>query len=117
MGQLSVDQMVALAKKSKSTANNPQQLNIDQMVAVAKAYKNQPKQGTPPGKVKGFLIGAVNDIGGGLNQIDMSARDWGSNIINNIFGTDLDTNRYDKLTKEIKKINLTKIYKLDRIIK
>ena len=105
MGQLSVDQMVALAKKSKSTANNPQQLNIDQMVAVAKAYKNQPKQGTPPGKVKGFLIGAVNDIGGGLNQIDMSARDWGSNIINNIFGTDLDTNRYDKLTKEIKKIN------------
>lgn len=64
----------------------------------------------PKGKLKGsraegFVIGAVNDIGGGLNQIDQTIRDKVSELSNSLFGTNFDTSRAARVTHETNKVN------------
>jgi hypothetical protein len=64
----------------------------------------------PKGKLKGsraegFVIGAVNDIGGGLNQIDQTIRDKVSELSNSLLGTNFDTSRAARVTHETNKVN------------
>lgn len=58
-----------------------------------------------PGKTESFIIGAVNDIGGGINQGVSQLKDMASSGLNSVFGTSLDTGRYDRVTRETKAVN------------
>ena len=58
-----------------------------------------------PSRVKSFILGAVNGVGGGINQLVSGAEDYGSELLNNVFGTNLKTNRKEKVTKETNAVN------------
>lgn len=58
-----------------------------------------------PSKTESFIIGAVNDIGGGINQGVSQLKDMASSGLNSVFGTNLDTARYDRVTRETKAVN------------
>ena len=58
-----------------------------------------------PSKTESFIIGAVNDIGGGINQGVSQLKDIASSGLNSVFGTNLDTARYDRVTRETKAVN------------
>lgn len=58
-----------------------------------------------PSRVKSFILGAVNNVGGGFNQLLSGAKDYGSELINNTFGTNLKTNRQDDVTEETKAVD------------
>ncbi len=72
----------------------------------------------PKGKLKGSrlegaILGAVNGVGGGWNQIDQSIRDKVSGLSNSLFGTNFDTDRYERTTKATQKV--TDDYNAQRI--
>ncbi|AZN67005.1 hypothetical protein DX910_00430 [Acinetobacter haemolyticus] len=58
-----------------------------------------------PSAAKSFILGAANKVGGGINQGASSFKDLGSSLINNAFGTNLKTDRYDEVTKQTKAVN------------
>jgi hypothetical protein len=58
-----------------------------------------------PSAIKSFILGTVNDVGGGINQLVSGAKDYGSELINDTFGTNLKTNRQERVTRETKAVN------------
>lgn len=58
-----------------------------------------------PSAAKSFILGAANNIGGGINQGVSYLQDLGSGVINSAFGTNLKTNRYDNVTQKTKAVN------------
>lgn len=58
-----------------------------------------------PSAAKSFILGAVNNVGGGFNQLLSGAKDYGSELINDTFGTNLKTSRQDEVTKETKAVD------------
>lgn len=58
-----------------------------------------------PSKTESFIVGAANDIGGGINQGVSQLKDMASNGLNSVFGTNLDTGRYNRVTRETKAVN------------
>ncbi|WP_180122919.1 hypothetical protein [Acinetobacter sp. YH12086] len=114
MAQLTVEQMVQLAKESKSQPSNPKKISINEMVELAKSSKQHKNLGSmpaitvdvgEPSSVKSFILGAVNDVGGGINQLVSGAKDFGSSAVNKLLGTDLKTDRYKEVTRETKAID------------
>lgn len=116
MSQLTVEQMVQLAKQSKSESSKQKSISVDDMVALAKSNKPTKDLGTlpamkfevdigKPSAAKSFILGAANEVGGGINQLVSGAKDLGSSAINRLLGTNLKTNRYDEVTQEIKAVD------------
>ncbi|WP_180128952.1 MULTISPECIES: hypothetical protein [unclassified Acinetobacter] len=114
MAQLTVEQMVQLAKESKSQPSNPKKISINEMVELAKSSKQHKNLGSmpaitvdvgEPSSVKSFILGAVNDVGGGINQLVSGAKDFGSSAVNKLLGTDLKTDRYKEVTRETKAVD------------
>lgn len=58
-----------------------------------------------PNTLKSFALGAINDVGGGVNQGVSYLEDLGSKGINALLGTNLKTNRYDEVTKATNEVN------------
>lgn len=116
MAKLTVDQMVQLANQTKSQSNNQKTMSVDEMVALAKSSKPVKDLGTlppmkskaeigEPSKAKSFILGAVNEVGGGINQLVSGAKDLGSSAINKLLGTDLKADRYKEVTRETKAVD------------
>lgn len=58
-----------------------------------------------PNTLKSFALGAINDVGGGINQGVSYLEDLGSKGINALLGTNLKTNRYDEVTRDTDEVN------------
>ncbi|MEM9993269.1 MAG: hypothetical protein AAGE79_03920 [Acinetobacter pittii] len=77
-------------------------LNIQKNLGQQQPIKVKAKA---PTTTESFILGAVNDIGGGINQITSKTKDVLSEGVNSIFGTDLDTGRYERVTRDTKAVN------------
>ena len=126
--RLTVEQMVQLAKKAKNqpvNTNTPKKLTVNEMVALAKSSSNNRRNFTPPDTSKAAdqkaqqkqlkkqgptqlwestLLGAA-DIGVPVVQGAEYVADGIRGGINKLFGTNLETDRYEKLTKSYKDID------------
>ncbi|HFE9764556.1 TPA: hypothetical protein ACGA4J_001319 [Acinetobacter baumannii] len=108
MAQLSIEDATKLLSGDNS---KPKQITAEEALAILKPQKDlgvqQPIKikAKPPTTTESFILGAVNDIGGGINQITSKTKDVISEGINSVFGTNLDTDRYEKVTKGTKALN------------
>ena len=126
--RLTVEQMVQLAKKAKNqpvNTNTPKKLTVNEMVALAKSSSNNRRNFTPPDTSKAAdkkmqqeqlkkqgptqlwesgLLGLA-DIGVPVVQGAEYVADGIRGGINKLFGTNLETDRYEKLTKSYKDID------------
>lgn len=106
--QLTIDQMVQLAKKAKNqpaNANPPKKLTVNDMVALAKSsQKPKPKQQPAPKPEKpSFLadVGAgMDDIYSGVKQGVLWYGDKAAERSNTLLGTNFETDDYEKFSKE-----------------
>lgn len=106
--QLTIDQMVQLAKKAKNqpaNANPPKKLTVNDMVALAKSsQKPKPKQQPAPKPEKpSFLadVGAgMDDIYSGVKQGVLWYGDKAAERSNALLGTNFETDDYEKFSKE-----------------
>ncbi|WP_151805367.1 hypothetical protein [Acinetobacter junii] len=103
---------------SKSTGKNEVDSLNEFLATPAKTQKDLGTQPTiklsaskydnsigDPSAAKSFILGAVNNVGGGFNQLLSGAKDYGSELINDTFGTNLKTSRQDEVTKETKAVD------------
>ncbi|MGQ1463573.1 hypothetical protein ACT4VL_10215 [Acinetobacter baumannii] len=108
MAQLSIEDATKLLSGDNS---KPKQITAEEALAILKPQKDlgvqQPikVKAKPPTTTESFILGAVNDIGGGINQITSKTKDVISEGINSVFGTNFDTDRYEKVTKGTKALN------------
>lgn len=108
MAQLSIEDATKLLSGDNS---KPKQITAEEALTILKPQKDlgvqQPikVKAKPPTTTESFILGAVNDIGGGINQITSKTKDVISEGINSVFGTNLDTDRYEKVTKGTKALN------------
>ncbi|WP_411577561.1 hypothetical protein [Acinetobacter nosocomialis] len=87
---------------SDSDIANHLGLKIQRNLGTLQPIKIQVK---PPSKTESFILGAVNNIGGGINQLTSKAKDALSEGINSLLGTHLDTGRYEQVTKDTNAVN------------
>lgn len=118
MTQLNDDQLLQILKTPTQPKNNrtPSDEQLLEILKTNKPIKDlgglptikvtgDPKSNLKGSRLEGGIIGAVNDIGGGLNQWDMALRDKLSSVSNSIFGTNFDTGREARVTKATNKVN------------
>lgn len=106
MSQLTVEQMVQLAKKSKSESSKQKSISVDDMVALAKSNKPTKNLGTLPAiQLESEKPSFIADLGSGMDKIFSGvsqgaeyAADGIRGGINRLLGTNLDTDRYEKYT-------------------
>lgn len=102
--------------KSAQPSNNGSIDDLDALFNEPKSNKPTKDLGTlPPMKfeaeigkpsaTKSFILGAVNNVGGGINQLFSGAKDFGSSAINKLLGTDLKIDRYKEVTQETKAVD------------
>jgi len=122
--QLTIDQMVALAKQSRTgTHKDSKSLSVEEMVKLAKAqkrsnytppdlskeaqqkvYREQLKKQGPTQFWESSLLGMA-DIGAPVVQGFSWLGDKVSAGVNAVAGTNLDTNSYERVTKGLKEAN------------
>ena len=106
--QLTIDQMVQLAKKAKNqpaNANPPKKLTVNDMVALAKSpQKPKPKQQPAPKPEKPSLL---VDLGAGFDDVTSRVKqgvlwygDKAAERSNTLLGTNFETDDYEKFSKE-----------------
>ena len=126
--QLTIDQMVQLAKKAKNqpvNTNTPKKLTVNEMVALAKSSSNNRRNFTPPDMSKAANLkmqqeqlkkqGPTNllestllgmaDFGAPVVQGFSYLGDKVSKGINNVAGTNLRTDSYEAVTRGLKTAN------------
>ncbi|MEL1746078.1 glycoside hydrolase family 104 protein [Acinetobacter baumannii] len=96
-----------IQKASSQKQNLGSMEDLHNLMRVKDLGKQEPikVKAKPPSTTESFILGAVNDIGGGINQATSKAKDVLSEGFNSIFGTNLDTNRYEKVTQGTKALN------------
>jgi len=107
--QLTIDQMVQLAKKAKTPPPQATQktLSIDEMVELAKSAKKPKNLGALPAiKVEAEKPSLIADIGSGMDKVYSGvaqgaeyAADGIRGGLNKLLGTNLETDRYERYTK------------------
>lgn len=106
--QLTIDQMVQLAKKAKNqpaNANPPKKLTVNDMVALAKSsQKPKPKQQPAPKPEKPSFLA---DVGAGFDDVTSRVKqgvlwygDKAAERSNALLGTNFETDDYEKFSKE-----------------
>lgn len=106
--QLTIDQMVQLAKKAKNqpaNANPPKKLTVNDMVALAKSsQKPKPKQQPAPKPEKPSFLA---DVGAGMDDVTSRIKqgvlwygDKAAERSNALLGTNFETDDYEKFSKE-----------------
>lgn len=107
--QLTIDQMVQLAKQAKTPPPQATQktLSIDEMVELAKSAKKPKNLGALPAiKVEAEKPSLIADIGSGMDKVYSGvaqgaeyAADGIRGGLNKLLGTNLETDRYERYTK------------------
>ena len=126
--QLTIDQMVQLAKKAKNqpvNTNTPKKLTVNEMVALAKSSSNNRRNFTPPDMSKAANLKmqqeqlkkqgptqpwesallSLADKGAPVLQAFSYAGDGISTGLNKLLGTNLRTDSYEAVTRGLKTAN------------
>ncbi|WP_335984440.1 hypothetical protein [Acinetobacter haemolyticus] len=115
MGTL--EDLMNLQEVKQDKKSNPKMGTLDDLMTLQMNEKEVKDLGTQkpmqikavdagkPSAAKSFILGAANKVGGGINQGASSFKDLGSSLINNAFGTNLKTDRYNEVTKQTKAVN------------
>lgn len=119
MTQLSDEQLLQLLIKpqqAKKKTQPQEALSDDQLLSMLKTNSPKKDLGTlpamkfeanigKPSATKSFILGAVNNVGGGINQLVSGAKDIGSGALNRLLGSNINTDRYKTVTQQTKAVD------------